>query len=373
MQTITLRRELWFFQDPLVNATVAKSVAALSPAFKHLPAPVRLRASGALRAWDLLSERDARVAKARRIVSDPDTGSHEAFMALIDAITPSIVLSKVDREGAAEDLRGKMSAIMMPLTFWWRGGALYEPTLSLGTLLSGSDIASDLPAQLLTPPLHTLCIVPPWQHRHHCGGSHAIFLFEFPGAPAAGATGRALAMSSFGASETGGVVAEGFCVTIDDENAPLQPVIDQELDRQCSDAESAWELHQIEASRDRWRQRLDYVTKTLLYLRLDGAELRHLQPYSAAPKAFPGLGRRKREEKLAQVDQLYDRYIVGPASLEGVHSGEHGERLAPGQALPAHWRRGHFRMQPHGPQSSLRKVIFVAPVIVRADRLTTVD
>ncbi|WP_231663317.1 hypothetical protein [Ralstonia solanacearum] len=73
------------------------------------------------------------------------------------------------------------------------------------------------------------------------------------------------------------------------------------------------------------------------------------------------------------MDQLYDRYIVGPASLEGVHGAEHGERLTPGQALPAHWRRGHFRMQPHGPQSSLRKVIFVAPVIVRADRLSTVD
>lgn len=168
-------------------------------------------------------------------------------------------------------------------------------------------------------------------------------------------------MSSFGASEKGSVVAEGFCVTIDDENAPLQPVIDRELDRQCNEAGSAWEVQQIEASRDRWRRRLDYVTKTLLYLRSDGAELRHLQPYSAAPKAFPGLGRRKREEKLAQVDQLYDRYVVGPASLEGVHGGEHGERLTPGQELPAHWRRGHFRMQPHGPQSSLRKVIFWRP------------
>jgi len=70
--------------------------------------------------------------------------------------------------------------------------------------------------------------------------------------------------------------------------------------------------------------------RPLLYLRSDGSELRHLQPYSAAPKAFPGLGRRKREEKLAQVDQLYDRYIVGPASLEGVHGEAHGECLMPG-------------------------------------------
>ena len=34
-----------------------------------------------------------------------------------------------------------------------------------------------------------------------------------------------------------------------------------------------------------------------------------------------------------------------------------------------HWRRGHFRMQPHGPHQSLRKVIFIAPTLVRADRL----
>ncbi|MBR8206458.1 hypothetical protein KDW80_28245, partial [Burkholderia vietnamiensis] len=30
----------------------------------------------------------------------------------------------------------------------------------------------------------------------------------------------------------------------------------------------------------------------------------------------------------------------------------------------------HFKMQPHGPQSSLRKVIFVGPTIVRSDKLT---
>ena len=372
MQTISIRRELWRFQDPLVNAAVSKSVAALSSAFRHLPAPVRIRASGALRAWDLLCECDTRVAMARRIVSDPDTSFHTAFLTLMDAITPSIVLSKADREGAAEDLRGKMSAIMMPLTFWWRRGALYEPTLSLGTLLSGSDIASDLPAQLLVPPPHPLCIIPPWQHRHYCGGSHAIFLFESASAAASSSASRVLTMSSFGASDKGNLTAEGFGITIDDERSPLLPTIDRELDRQCGNAKTAWEIAKIHESRALWKQRLDYVTKTLLYLRSDGAELRHFQPYSAAPKEFPGLGRRKREEKLAEVEQLYDRYIVGPTSLDGFNTTGHGERLTPGQELPPHWRRGHFRLQPHGPQSSLRKVIFVAPLIVRADKLSPV-
>lgn len=40
MQTISIRRELWGFQDPLVGTAVIKSVAASFSAFKYLPAPV---------------------------------------------------------------------------------------------------------------------------------------------------------------------------------------------------------------------------------------------------------------------------------------------------------------------------------------------
>ncbi|WP_269145876.1 hypothetical protein [Burkholderia pseudomultivorans] len=35
-----------------------------------------------------------------------------------------------------------------------------------------------------------------------------------------------------------------------------------------------------------------------------------------------------------------------------------------------HWRRSHFKMQPHGPQSSLRKVTFLGPMVARSDKLT---
>jgi hypothetical protein len=41
---------------------------------------------------------------------------------------------------------------------------------------------------------------------------------------------------------------------------------------------------------------------------------------------------------------------------------QHGE-------LSPHLQRGHFRPEPYGPQSSMRKVIFLAPTWVRADGL----
>jgi len=38
--------------------------------------------------------------------------------------------------------------------------------------------------------------------------------------------------------------------------------------------------------------------------------------------------------------------------------------------LNAHWRRGHWRHQPHGPAFSLRKLIWIQPMLVGADTLS---
>uniref|UniRef100_UPI003BEEE31C hypothetical protein n=1 Tax=Burkholderia arboris TaxID=488730 RepID=UPI003BEEE31C len=113
---------------------------------------------------------------------------------------------------------------------------------------------------------------------------------------------------------------------------------------------------------------LGYVAKLLLYLKLPDARIETDLAYSRAPRQFKGLG--KRRERLAQIEQLYDRHIVGPAVLDSELSGAgSGEAGSAHHEKRAHWGRPHFKTQPYGPQSSLRKVIFVGPVIVRADRL----
>lgn len=50
--------------------------------------------------------------------------------------------------------------------------------------------------------------------------------------------------------------------------------------------------------------------------------------------------------------------------VKGLNAGEPS-----GRELRFHWRRGHWRMQPYGPDNSLRKSIFIAPVLVRRDLL----
>jgi hypothetical protein len=74
-------------------------------------------------------------------------------------------------------------------------------------------------------------------------------------------------------------------------------------------------------------------------------------PYSNAPRNFSGLGKRRKSERVREIEQLYYRYIVGPEILPSLHergavhdgTGEGGEvspPLAP-WALPvtAPWAR----------------------------------
>jgi hypothetical protein len=71
------------------------------------------------------------------------------------------------------------------------------------------------------------------------------------------------------------------------------------------------------------------------------------------------VGSKKASRIERRLASRYNRIIVGPAQIT-VHMG--------GEVAP-HWRRGHMRMQAHGPQFSRRKLIFIAPALIRADRL----
>lgn len=44
-----------------------------------------------------------------------------------------------------------------------------------------------------------------------------------------------------------------------------------------------------------------------------------------------------------------------------------GEGSPTGRAMPPHWRRGHWRMQPWGPKNCFRKRVLIPPVMIRKD------
>jgi hypothetical protein len=113
---------------------------------------------------------------------------------------------------------------------------------------------------------------------------------------------------------------------------------------------------------------IDYAVKLMLYRSLEHPAIRYDRSYSTAPRVFSGLGKRKRDLRLAEIAKIYDRYLIGPAvlpeTLKGRGEGEHTVH-----EIRAYWRRGHFLMQPFGLAAAQRKLIFVMPTLVRADRL----
>jgi len=249
-----------------------------------------------------------------------------------------------------------------------REGALYEPTPALHRLLDASYIADDVPVGMIRPPVDTMCVIPEPSTWTRPNGVEVIALFYHP------------------SSITGGTIATMSCVTWRHENGPdhnldvnvlqiplgdperpIRQVLD-EMNMSSESDGSQLNAYQTDSTRQHWRATLDYVIKMLLYLSVRDAQVVHERTYSNAPRNFAGLGKRRRAELLAEIEQLYDRHIVGPAILDAEvtaslpgDSGHHEVR--------GHWRRPHFRMQPHGPNSSLRKLAFIGPTLVRPDRL----
>lgn len=342
---------------------------ARDPQLAHLPVPVRFRANGGLRAWQEVLATLEGGAAARAALAAPDVPVLAAAQALKKVVMPHVIVGAGAGRSADAVLRSVLHGSAFMLCFWLRGGALYEPTPALGTLLGGSDIAADLPFQLLVPPAAALCVLPPAQQRCNCADALGIAVFTH-GSEARGQAVRELTLLSFHQSSEMRLRTALLRLTVEHEEDLLSGAL-QHAFGQTQVARAGYaDMEEVRAAHASWTHMLDYLVKVLLYLQSERPVQREVLAYSSAPRQLAGLGRRRREERLAQIESLYDRYIVGPESLSDMAEvSAPGERLDQGHELPPHWRRGHFRLQPHGPQWSMRKVLFIPPTVVRVDRL----
>lgn len=105
------------------------------------------------------------------------------------------------------------------------------------------------------------------------------------------------------------------------------------------------------------------VAKALLYLGLSGIRKELREDATALRKTAAGLKSGAKRAKLARkMTKAYDHILVHAPQLReySSHQNEPGERHAPS----VHWRRAHFKMQPHGPRHSLRKLVLINTTLV---------
>ncbi len=349
-----------------------RSVNAWRSPFVHLPMPVRFRAAGAVRAWQSAFAEGTGGKALQTLVRDPKRGPLTLKAQLAEfalSNTGAWLRAVSDRDQIFHSARD----FVYWLAFWLRDGVLYEPTPALSTLLGVSDIAHDLPLRFLRPPAPAMCIVPPREHQAMCAGMPAILVFSHDASPKQAPALRCLTIVVQSVTRANGqVIADTWYLPlpVKDEDMPIHEALSQTVpsespERQLSKSPDSRDL----MSATEWGEILNYLVKVLLYVSLDQAVLGAERPYSLAPRHFSGLGKRKRELRLAEIEQLYDRYIVGPAVLPMLADVAPSSMGGDGHHVSPHWRRGHFRMQPHGPQHSLRKLMFIAPILVAADRL----
>lgn len=247
---------------------------------------------------------------------------------------------------------GRYTLPVANLMFWMRPHAIIEPTDALERLLVHSDLGDDLPLDLFRPPFPACFIrfgkafrqavaevAPPIA----AGVLQGVYVFESQRngqrrvalVPVTESPGQPRLMS--GSLE----------LIVRDEAMPMG----QQIRLICGEGEG------FMADYDETVMGL--VAKVFLYMSLVETVQIEEREYTTTEERARRLGPKKAARFLRLLPDLYDRYVVGP---ESIHLSTHGE-------VSAHMRRGHFRMQPHGPQLAFRKVIFIAPTWVRADKL----
>lgn len=213
---------------------------------------------------------------------------------------------------------------------------------------------------LLRLPAPAICIVPEPAVRDRHDGFEAVMVFNQASPDGWNKNSRCLTFCVWPGEDSPQLAlpVTFFSIEADGDDVSTDWIVGELSAQQCSD----------DFSMDSWRRVLDYVVKVLLYLSLDVAPVIHERSYSTAPRKPAALGKRKRLEQFEATEGLYDRYVVGPAVLSE-QSGTSGSGDGPDREMRAHWPRGHFRMQAHGSPAAQRKLIFIMPVLVRADRL----
>lgn len=110
---------------------------------------------------------------------------------------------------------------------------------------------------------------------------------------------------------------------------------------------------------------LALATKILLYANLKTARKEEHSERSQLLDAMKKLKGSQRDKVAKKLRTTYDYILLGPEETEEDHLAKGmGERK-----MPVHWRKGFFRNQAHGPGLTLRKHIWIAPVLVNAGNL----
>ena len=246
----------------------------------------------------------------------------------------------------------------------------FQLTDSLVELLVNTDIAEDVPASYLKLPYSRLFLefgtarTVPVHVPNTVSGLHVLesAYLEFANDPR---MGRHLSVmfvgSPVGHNHIGDDATLNIALPMEDPDRPLSECVDWAFEMMVEASRAAGYNVPPREWIDTQRALMSLLLKSLLYIGLPDVR-RELKSdradLLAAMSRLKSSGKRaKLERKLAKTRDLI--IIDAPAPREPASSGEETSRT-----VRAHWRRGHLRLQRHGPQLTMTKMVFIAPALV---------
>lgn len=149
-----------------------------------------------------------------------------------------------------------------------------------------------------------------------------------------------------------------MAIAIEDENEPISALVARSIDQFRKKAGHVPNDHVFQPV-------VEHVAKILVYLNMSEARRVEVNEGSEARRRISALrSAAKIEKAIRQSARLYDRIVVGPTAPPAPNNDHAGTG-----EMRAHWRRGHIRAQAYGPQHSLRRPVWIHPLLVRADKL----
>jgi hypothetical protein len=266
-----------------------------------------------------------------------------------------------------DDQRRLAVEISTNLKYHLNHGMVIETTAALETLLTNSDVDLSLPMSMVAPPYRAQYLrfgeaamrylkVPASKASDRC--FDGVFCFLTPHG-ASGASGNAcwtleLVFASKRQDRYSGYIS--LLGETDRGSTTVGEWLSGVL--LAFPGQSEGEFHQP------MHAAVSYVVRVFLYMALTQARVVKHAEYDEALRRAAGLGNRKRAKLLQRSASLYNSILVGPESLPSTAAAG-----GTGHGVAAHWRRGHFRMQPHGAGNQQRKLVFIAPVLIHAEHL----
>lgn len=251
-----------------------------------------------------------------------------------------------------------------------RSGVAYEVTGPLLDLMANTDIEPDVPIHLVRPPYPVISLRPTSGRSFQDLGFN--LLADFPieevivsrlpavDDPEVDYLGFELLVPAThpdGLSMGGlSLFTETFIKIEKNEETPIGVKV----------LERIGEEERGESPED-WLEFVTFLLKILLYITVPSARAERCFERTNMLAAAAAEKNPKRRSKIERdAERAYDRIVIGPTSIpleeQGVEAVGHRE-------MRTHWRRGFFRRQRHGEGLSQTKLVFIAPVLVRADRL----